>query len=73
MGFCRPCIGNVFSPVTATQNDCSSFPGLFLIFFAFPDLHFCVSLLYYTPFAPSTGRGAENQVQQNLKNLQTKI
>ena len=35
MGFCRPCIGNVFSPVTATQNDCSSFPALFLNFFCF--------------------------------------
>ena len=47
--------------------------GTFSELFLLHDLHFCDSLLYYTPFAPSTGRGAENQVQQNLKNLQIKI
>ena len=55
--------------VFTLRSDTGTFSELFLLH----DLHFCDSLLYYTPFAPSTGRGAENQVQQNLKNLQTEI
>ena len=63
-----PRISSSVNPVAAMQL-AEAFFELFLLH----DLHFCISLLYYTPFAPSTGRGAENQVQQNLKNLQTKI
>ena len=55
--------------VFTLRSDTGTFSELFLLH----DLHFCDYLLYYTPFAPSTGRGAENQVQQNLKNLQIKI
>ena len=63
-----PRISSSVNPVAAMQL-AEAFSELFLLH----DLHFCDSLLYYTPFAPDAGRGAENQVQQNLKNLQTKI
>ena len=37
--------------------------GTFSELFLLHDLHFCISLLYYTPFAPDAERGAGSQGQ----------
>ena len=45
--------------VFTLRSDTGTFFELFLLH----DLHFCDSLLYYTPFAPDAGRGAGSQGQ----------
>ena len=57
--------GILFSFVSSggTPRDVLRSVGTFSELFLLHDLHFCDSLLYYTPFAPDAGRGAGSQGQ----------